>query len=203
MSARRRCGSSCRQAHDERRARTSPRRNPRFRAHRVAHRERLSASQRLRARFQIKKTRFCMRGSHRLSKSVSNLGDIPQQSGSVFSLAAAPNRSKERAPEMRTYKRISLFPLPQSEAETKNLSRGRKRSEPGSQLQTPRAPVQKSSVHAPPVYDSSARTKRNCAKCRSTKFRSVIERVNGITFAMMVCENARCGAVLIGGPLPA
>jgi hypothetical protein len=100
-------------------------------------------------------------------------------------------------------KRISLFPLPQSEAETTNLPRGRKRSDLGSRLQTPRAPAQKASVRARPMYDSSAKTKRNCAKCQGTKFRSVIEPVDGITFAMMVCKNARCGAILIGGPLPA
>lgn len=53
-----------------------------------------------------------------------------------------------------------------------------------------------------PRYDSAARTRRKCPRCCATGFRAKRETSDGIDFALLICDNAECGVVVAGGPVP-
>lgn len=45
------------------------------------------------------------------------------------------------------------------------------------------------------------RPKRKCPHCQKTKLRSIKEELGGVTFVLLVCDNAKCKSILGGGPV--
>jgi len=52
-----------------------------------------------------------------------------------------------------------------------------------------------------PTYSPTAKARRKCPKCEATKFRAKVEAVDGIDFAVLICDNQECSAVLGAGPV--